>query len=49
MGAAGGELQSVTPNIGRFATDDLGIFAPGDTIGSRASTSGLQRATRMGS
>lgn len=48
MGAAGSELQSVTPNIGRFATDDLGIFTPGETIGSSASTNGLQRATRIG-
>ena len=52
MGAAGGELQSVVPNIGRFATDDLGLFdpetTPEETIGSAASSTGLAKATRIG-
>ena len=53
MGAAGGELQSVVPNIDRFSTDDLGLFdpetSPEDRIGKAASTTGLARATRIGS
>ncbi len=59
MGASGSELQSVAPNIGRFATDDLGLFAVEPEpqpeprpeldarIGSAASTSGLRPATRI--
>ena len=51
MGASGGELASVVPNIGRFATDDLGLFdvetVPAEQIGSGASTDGLRHATRV--
>lgn len=51
MGASGSALQSVAPNIGRFATDDLGLFAPEtvpeERVASAASTDGLQQATRI--
>jgi len=51
MGATGSELQTVVPNIGRFATNDLGLFdpetTPEETISRAASTSGLAPATRI--
>ena len=51
MGATGPELATVSPNIGRFATDDLGFMAeetvPLPSIDDDVSTNGLQTATRM--
>lgn len=53
MGASGSELSSVVPNIGRFATDDLGFFdvetVPPPGLDGGASVRGLQSARRLGS
>lgn len=47
MGAAGSELNAVSPNIGRFDTDDLGFLArdPDPAVGGVTGGT-LQRATR---